>query len=165
MKVNVNFVQPFVDGTIETLKVQCSTDSKIGKMHLKEKDVESGEPIEIAGIIGLTSDSFSGSISLCFPKTTFLNLMTRMLGEPVTTINRDIEDGVGELVNIIFGFAKRQLNDGGHTLKKALPSIVRGGQIQTRYLTASPVVILPFETDIGAFHMEIAVQFETLKAA
>src|ERR1700744_6373713 len=104
--LDVNFVKPFVDGTIHTLEVQCHVTAKVGKPYIKGKS--GGEPpqIDIAGIIGITSPSFKGSISLCFPEKTFLGIMGKMLGETYTSITKDVEDGAGELTNIIFGAAK-----------------------------------------------------------
>lgn len=157
LNVDVKFIQPFVDGALETLKVQCGTQAKPGAPYLKSANPP-GYMVEIAGMIGVASDAFTGSLSLCFPKDTFIKVMERMLGEAVPDITPEIEDGAGELINIIFGFAKRQLNDRGYTIEKALPSIVRGAQISTRYLTSTPVVVMPFQTDIGLFHIEVAVQ-------
>ncbi len=43
--------------------------------------------------------------------------MGGMLGEEIKEINQDIQDGAGELLNIIFGFTKRVLNKKATKLK------------------------------------------------
>src|SRR5689334_8015212 len=100
LKVDVNFINPFIDGALETLKIQCSFSAKSGKPYLKGK----GPVIktDIAAVIGLTSASFNGSVAICFPEAIFLTIMERMLGEKHSTITKDLEDGACELLNIIF---------------------------------------------------------------
>jgi chemotaxis protein CheX len=152
-KLDVSFVNPFVQGAIETLKVQCSMEIKPGRPFVKGKGPEISS--DIAGVLGLTSQTFKGSIALVFPEKVFLAIMTNMLGEPQTAITKDLEDGAAELLNIIFGFAKRVLNDGGHTIEKALPSIVRGQGPDAKQLTPKTVIVLPFETPAGVFQIEV----------
>lgn len=152
--VDVNFLNPFIDGTIETLKLQCSVECSPGKPFKRQKD-GSGK-IDIAGVIGITSSVFSGSISLCFPATTFLGLMSNMLGEEYTEINTELEDGAGELLNIIFGFAKRVLNEKGYDLEKAIPTIVRGNSLTLKSLPGASTFVLPFESTSGQFYIEIS---------
>lgn len=156
--LDVNFVKPFVAGTMETLRVQCHVEVKVGKPFMRKAGQPEGLRIDIAGIIGITSSSFKGSIALCFPERTFLGIMGKMLGETYTSITPEVEDGAGELTNIIFGAAKRVLNDKGHDIQKALPSVIRGGGVQIRHLTPIPTVILPFETELGPFQIEVGIE-------
>lgn len=160
MSVDVNFFKPFVDGTLLTLKIQCSLEAKVGKPFYKQKS--SAKTFDITGIIGLTSNAFNGSIAICFPKAVFLTLMSNMLGEQYGEITPDLEDGAAELLNIIFGHAKRVLNGQNYSVQKAIPTIVRGDNIETRHLTSSPIVVLPFNTEKGEFHIEIALEPDPL---
>ena len=154
-KIDVNFVKPFIEGTVETLKVQCEMPIKVGRPYPKT-DAKALK-VDIAGLIGLTSTSFNGSIALCFRKQTFLNIMEAMLGEAFEEINEDVEDGAGELLNIIFGHAKRILNDKGYAIEKAIPSIISGDNINVQHLGKLPSVIVPFNSDAGVFYIEIAL--------
>ncbi len=161
LKLDVNFFKPFIDGTLHTLKVQCSLEAKPGKPFMKGK----GPSIdcEIAAVIGLTSTAFSGTIALCFTKPVFLALMNNMLGEKFEEITDDLQDGAAELLNIIFGHAKRVLNDQkSYDIQKAIPTILRGKNIQTKHLTSGFSIVLPFLTDAGEFHIEICTENKTL---
>ncbi len=155
--LDASFVDPFVSGAINTLKVQCSLEAKMGKLYLKDKKAEGAPKIDIAGIIGVTSKAFNGSIALCFPEKTFLGVMGKMLGETFETINKDLEDGAAELTNIIFGEAKRVLNEKGHTIQKALPSVATGWGLKINHLSQRPALIIPFETEVGSFHIEVGI--------
>jgi chemotaxis protein CheX len=156
LKLDSNFINTFIDGAAETLKVQCSVMVTPGKVYLKSK-TNSQLVIDIAGLIGITSTSFCGSIAISFPQKTFLGVMESMLGEKYTEITKDVEDGAGELINIIFGTAKRVLNEQGYVIKKALPSVVKGLGLQIRSVSMAAVLVVPFESTVGPFQIEISV--------
>jgi chemotaxis protein CheX len=159
-KFDVGFVNPFIDGAINTLKVQCSIDAKAKKLFVKGSAPQPA--VDIAGVIGITSEAFNGSIAICFPQATFLAVMGSLLGETFTTITKDVEDGAGELLNIIFGQAKVALNEKGYGISKAIPTIVSGQALQVRHLTHTPTIVVPFETSVGPFHIEIGVEGKSL---
>jgi chemotaxis protein CheX len=152
-KIDVNFINPFINGAIETFKVQCSISPKAGKPFVKG----TAPPIAIAivAVIELNSASFNGSISICFPEPVFLSIMEKMLGEAFPAITKDLEDGASELLNIIFGQAKKVLNERGLAIKKAIPSIIRDQNKLPKGTPESPILVLPFDIDTGTFHIEI----------
>src|SRR5262245_39596069 len=131
-QLDVSFFKPFVDGTLKTLKIQCNLEGSPGKPFIKGTQAQ--PEFEIAGVIGITSEKFSGNITLCFPGKVYLTLMSNMLGEQFTEINKDLQDGAAELLNIIFGSAKVVLNQQGHTIQKAIPTVIRGTALQTTYI-------------------------------
>lgn len=155
--MDVNFLNPFIDGALQTLKVQCNVEARPGKMFRKGTE-KSDVRVDIAGVIGITSDAFKGSISIGFPAATFLGIMGRMLGEKYEKITKDVEDGAGELLNIIFGAAKRVLNEKGYALQKAIPSVITGQGIEVHHITAAPTIVIPFETELGLFQIEIGIE-------
>src|SRR5271170_5183018 len=128
-QLDVRFFKPFVEGAINTLQTQCSLPVSSGKPFLKGQQPQ--PDFAIAGVIGITSASFNGTITLCFPEKVFLGAMSKMLGEEFTEITQGLQDGVAELLNIIFGQAKIVLNQQGHSIQKAIPTVVRGKNIST----------------------------------
>ncbi len=154
-KMDMEFLNPFLSATIKVLKIQAHTHAQPGKIYLKKPtDKLYGD---ISGIIGIVSDNFKGSVVISFPKNTFLKLMSRMLGEEVLTIDREIFDGAGEITNMIFGQAKVELNAKGFGIKTALPSVVSGENHSHSSTTRGPVMVVPFESDIGSFFVEIGL--------
>lgn len=151
--MDVEFITPFIDSTVEILSIQANTKAHAGKPKLKEPNQQS--EFDIVGVITLISNVFEGSITLCFKGEVFLKICSNMLGEEINEINNDIEDAAGELLNIIFGMAKAKLNDEkGYKIEKAIPTIIRGPGIRVKQ-TLGPTIILPFESDAGNFHIEI----------
>lgn len=152
--INVAFINPFVEGALTTLKVQCGVECKPGKPMPKD-EFKTQPPLAIAGVIGIASPTFRGSIAIAFPEKTFLGVIGKMLGETYTEITQDLEDGAGELLNIIYGHAKKVLNEQGHSIDKALPTVVRGEKLNIRHMSKNMAIVLPFETEMGLFIIEV----------
>ena len=152
-KINVDFINPFVEAAQKTLATQCNLQVRTGKPFLKGS--QPCAPIDIAGVIGLTAKEFSGSIALCFPKDTFLGAMEGMLGERYPEITDDLKDGAGELLNIIFGQSKIMLSERGYTIEKAIPTVVSGKALELQHMVAAPAIVLPFECERGGFYIEV----------
>lgn len=154
--LNTEFINPFLDSTMNVLKVQAGVEAKAGKIYLKNVD----EPLlgDVSGVIGIVSDDFTGAVVISFPEASFLKIMSGMLGEEYSELNQDILDGAGEITNIIFGQAKVILNEKGYGIKTALPSVVHGKDhtVSSHNLSGQSVVV-PFESNCGKFFVEICL--------
>lgn len=153
--LDTEFINPFLMATIHVLKVQALVESKAGKVYMKN----ASDPCigDISGVIGIVSDSFKGSVVVSFPEMTFLKIMSSMLGEEFTKVDREILDGAGELTNMIFGQAKIVLNEKGLGIKTAIPSVVSGKDHSLSSFTKGSVIVVPFESDAGKFFVEICL--------
>lgn len=153
--LDTEFVNPFLTATVHVLKVQAQIDARAGKVSVKKAtDQSSGD---VSGVIGIVSDSFDGSVVISFPEATFLKIMSNMLGETYTEMNREIIDGAGELTNMIFGQAKIVLNDKGYGIKTAIPTVISGKNHTLSAMTKGPIVVVPFESQAGNFFVEICL--------
>lgn len=153
--LNMEFINPFLAATLHVLKVQAQTEATAGQVYIrKASDQLVGD---ISGVIGIVSDTFTGSVMISFPEKTFLKVLSRMLGDEITKIDQDSSDGAGELTNMIFGQAKITLNEKGYGIKTAIPSVVTGKDHSLKGHTQGPVMVIPFETDIGKFFVEICL--------
>jgi chemotaxis protein CheX len=146
-------VDAFRTGTQVTMEVQAQVKVTAGVPYVKT--AQNKVVHDIAATMGLMSKSLTGAVALGFKEEIFLKIMSKMLGETFDGITTEVEDGCGELLNIIFGQAKKILNEKGHTFGKTLPSIFIGPSLRVRQLTPSPTIILPFESSEGLFHVEI----------
>lgn len=153
--LDTNFVNPFLDATLRVLKIQAGIDANAGKIYLKKTD----EKLlgDISGVIGIVSESFNGSVVISFPEKTFLAVMSGMLGEVYTEVNKDILDGAGEITNMIFGQAKVVLNDLGYGIKTAIPTVISGKDHSMSGITNGTTVVVPFQSTVGEFFAEICL--------
>lgn len=153
--LDTEFINPFLTATIHVLKVQAETDARPGPIHVKK--ATGSHSADISGIIGIISENFNGSVVISFPEATFLKIISKMLGEEYTKIDKDIIDGAGELTNMIFGQAKIVLNEKGYGIKTAIPSVISGKDHTPNSITKGPIVVVPFESTAGNFFVEICL--------
>jgi chemotaxis protein CheX len=113
---------------------------------------------DIAGVVGVMGPKIQGSFTLCMEKAVFLRIMSRMLNQECTDLSLEIEDGAAELVNIIFGQAKRVLNEVGYSIQMAIPTLVKGKSVTSNYFSKNPVIILPFSSSDGQFWIEFTYE-------
>ncbi|MCB9027058.1 MAG: chemotaxis protein CheX [Bdellovibrionaceae bacterium] len=157
-RVDAEFLKPFIEATQNTLETQVGVKLQAGKPFAKGKGEKLN--IDIAGVVNLSCPEFKGAIALCFASATFLNIYEKMVGEKHTSITEEVKDAAGEILNIIFGQAKTTLKNKGYGLSSVIPTVLTGSKLNVGFRTSSSAIILPFKTDLGEFHIEIAVDLD-----
>ena len=153
--LEVKFMNPFIDSTINVLKITTGTEAV-----KKEINISMGEAFkgDISAFYPIHSPIFEGFFCLSFPKATYLKIMSKMLYTDFTEINEDNRDGVGELCNQIFGNAKAYFNDKFKThIKMSTPSITVGDNHTIISVLKAPRLIVKFSTDCGHFFVEVSM--------
>lgn len=150
-KMDVKFINPFISATLEVLDIMANVKAEKDFIFIKEDNKALGD---ITGIIPINSPKVYGSMSISFTQEVFLNVMTSMLGEDVTEINDENQDGVAELCNQIFGNAKASLNDLGYHLDMTTPKVLHGQDHKVQHAAKGSVVGVYFNTDFGTFVIE-----------
>ncbi|MCL2182761.1 MAG: chemotaxis protein CheX [Chitinispirillia bacterium] len=149
--MNVQYINPFINATAACFKNMILTDAKQGAPTIKK---EPFPRYDISGIIGLSGGA-QGSISLCFPMKSALDIVSAMVGAPLTEAGVELADAVGEIANIIAGFAKRDL--AGLNLSISLPNVIISSHVLSG-LSGVPTIIVPFTCPLGPFAMEISLK-------
>jgi chemotaxis protein CheX len=80
-----------------------------------------------------------------------------MLGEEHTAIDKDIEDAVGEITNMISGNARKLLEAEGYTITAAIPTVVSGRDHKIKHVLGGASIIIPFEIDGEPFVVDISL--------
>lgn len=150
--MNVEYINPFLSATVNVIKTMAFTEIKPGKPYLKKEKSAVGD---VSGIIGLTGET-EGSLSVSFPEKLICTIVGNMFGETIEGINKDVEDAVGEITNMISGDARRELSEKGITLKAAIPSVVTGKNHTITHITSGPIIAIPFDADDGTFTVEVS---------
>ncbi len=150
--MNVDFVNPFINGLLNTLSMMAQTELRSGKPKLKDDELARGD---ISGVIGMVGPQIKGSLSITFEEPLALHVMQQMLGESVTELNADVTDMVGEITNMICGSAKNELSDKGYEFNMATPAVITGKNHTINHLVDGPKVILPFDCKHGRAFIEI----------
>lgn len=151
--MKVEIINPFVASTINVLKTMCSLDVKRGQIYLQRADAtHSG----LSGVIGLTGKA-KGAASLNIGDQTAIRITERFLGTEIDAVNADVVDCVGELVNMVAGSAKVQLQE--YQLSISLPSIIRGNDHIIQFPSQVSPVAIPFTSEVGDLLIQVGFVF------
>jgi chemotaxis protein CheX len=150
--MNVSYINPFISSTIDTFKTMLHADITPGKPRLKEDALPT---FDVSGVIGLSGDAL-GAIVLSFPKLAALKIVSALLGMPIKVIGPELTDGIGELANIISGYAKKGLAE--YHLSISLPNVIVGKNHTISAPTGVATVVVPFNSSFGEFVLEISLK-------
>ena len=152
--MNVEVFNPFITATLDVLRTMAGLDPNRGTPRLKGRDAVS---YDVSGVIGLTGQ-VQGFVTLSFRESAALHVVSSFLGEPVTSVDEQVKDAVGELTNIVAGGAKRALADSGYNLTISIPSVVVGHNHSISRPKEIPCFEIPFETEAGPFSVELCLK-------
>lgn len=156
LKVDAEFLSPFIKGTMTTFETQAGLKLDPGKPFAKKEADPKGT--DIAGVINLNSSDFTGAIALCFTASTFLKIYEGLVGEKHESVNEEVQDAAGELLNILYGLAKTEMKEMGYDVHMAIPTILVGEKIRISYQCKCPILVIPFASAAGSFHLEIVIE-------
>lgn len=152
--MDVKFINPFLQGTLEVLKKMALIEPRPGKAYLKESSIAGGD---VSGIIGFTGDVV-GTLAISFSEACICNICSRMRGELYSVVNQDVFDAVDEITNMVSGVARTYMEKDGMALYTALPSVVYGKNHTINHIINSPGIVIPFSTDQGAFVVDVCIK-------
>lgn len=144
---------PFVRATISTFSTMLGITPELVNA---SRDASPLEQNDVCGIMGLSGDAV-GMCSIAFSEKVALKSMGMFLGEEMTTINEDIYDAVGEILNIVAGAAKAEYTE--LKIMISLPSIMHGEKVFLSLPKNAPVVTLNFKLpDIGEMILVVSMK-------
>ena len=147
--MQVDAVNPLISGLIETFKKMLKIDLTVGKLDVVEKKEFS---CKLNAIVAY-NDGATGIVCLGFGTKTAAAVVTAFLQKDVHDDLNMVKDGIGELVSIITGYAKKDLM--GKKMELGLPEI-RGEEDPCPY-EFLPVVVVPFSFNDFKFQMDISM--------
>ncbi len=154
--LDVEFINPFIEATLSVLQITAGVQAEKKGVSLRTASQTSSG--DISSIIAMNSQKYLGSMAISFDEKCFLAIVNNMLGENYNTINAENQDAASELCNQIFGSAKKVLNEKGHSIQPALPTIITGKSHHIKHTAAGPVVRVQFLTPFGPFTIEAVTE-------
>lgn len=153
---DLELVSPFIMAAVETFRVQYS-------LELTHRDpYQRGEQLGVARDLVATFGVFSGAasvaVSFCFPEATYQGLLKKMAGDPNRDYKDAIENGIRELVNVIFGKVKKFTSADGNGVHRSIPTMVSGTGLKVWYLSPAVPVVIPFSLPDGDFEIELTLE-------
>jgi len=162
MEMNVEYINPFINSTMNALTTMAFVTPVRGKPYLKSETDQT--KVDISAIIGLAGEA-SGWVALAFPRAAAMKIASNMLGEQKLSLDSDVRDAVGEIVNMIAGGAKGDFSQKGLSFKIAIPTVVIGDSHILSQKKDVPCIVIPFTIDEGEFFIEVCLKAEKLQSA
>lgn len=149
---SASFLNIFIEATMATVKemASCEEITHSAPSLLDYEKIQNG--IAIRGKLAITSPHFTGSFFISFPEKTYVKMCTKILYEEVTKIDKDNEDLVSELCNIVYGKSKVLIGKLDMKMGMVIPTYNRDEKIKSN----SSVLIVRFETEMGEFYVKVA---------
>jgi CheY-specific phosphatase CheX len=113
----------FQDAIQETFSKMLGTSVEFTLIDVQKERVSD---LDVLSVIGLKSSDYTGSASIGFSSLTFLNILEKLLGEKATELTSENCDASGELLNIIYCSARKNINEKNLNFESAIPSTVIG---------------------------------------
>jgi chemotaxis protein CheX len=150
------YIQPFIDVCSNVFKEFVGVDLKTGRPYFADK--ETIYEWDISSVIGLTGEA-KGAVVVSMKKTLVLRLTEMLTNSKHTEIDDDVVDAIGEIVNIIAGNVKKNLEE-AFRLVISLPTIIQGKGHQIKWSNAQArIICIPFEVFDGeSFCLSIAIE-------
>ena len=98
----------------------------------------------------------SGSVSLCFSKQVAVRVASKFAGQELSIYETELlADALGELTNMVAGQSKAKLAEAN--ISVSLPRVILGDQHRMLESRSSPVLVLPCDSALGRFSMEVTM--------
>lgn len=158
--MDARYINPFVASVKNVFQMMASLEIKVGKPFIVRPHGEPGA--DVSAVIGLSGDAV-GCVVLTFGSEAASRLAGRFAGVEMTLDHPDFSDAIGELANMVVGHAKAKLD--GLNVSISLPSVVIGREHVVSQSRITPRLALPCSSELGSFHVEVAMEIEKPAAA
>lgn len=150
--MKAKYINPFLAASMNLFKEHLGIEVRSLNPFVR-KDPTTLE--EVSGIIGLAGET-TGAVVLSFSRTTAMNIVSVFSGRSYTALTNEVLDGVGELVNIIAGNAKKDLLD--FRISISLPGVIVGPATRIHWPEGIPVITIPFDSNLGSLSVNVSLK-------
>jgi chemotaxis protein CheX len=150
----MEYLTPFISSTKDVFSTMASMDVDFKQVYFQSAHRLLGD---ISGVIGLSGEA-EGSVVVTFYWELAQQVISRIMGVTPNEIGPELlNDGVGEIINMISGSAKRYLADTPFYFQLSLPTVVLGWQHEIGHPENSTVAVLLFDVEDKSFAVQISL--------
>jgi len=158
MEQITTYIEPFVEVTLNTFKEFVGTEIVPKNPHFldPEKDFE----WDVSSVIGL-SGAVRGAVIISMKTNLAIELTDILTGTNHTTIDADVIDAVGEIVNIIAGNFKPKVPN-GDKIVISIPTIIKGKEHSIAWPSKQTrILCIPYKVfENDTFHLLVAIELD-----
>jgi chemotaxis protein CheX len=150
--MKAQYINPFIKASMNLFRDYLGVNVTHGSPFIN-KEVEQLQ--DVSAIIGLAGETV-GAVVLSFDRETAIQIVSIFATVEFKALTSDVLDGVGELVNILVGNAKKDLAD--TRIDISLPGVITGKQYKINWPKGVPVITIPFESGLGKFTVNVSMR-------
>ena len=153
-KLKKEFLKPFVEGVITTLSTMAGLSPQIKEVKIVQTDKFSGD---VSAVMGVGGDNGEGFVGVSFAADLATMVVSKILNMDAADLeDGDINDGVGELINMIAGSAKNALLGTPYKFQAGLPNVITGKGHEVGYPKNAECWTATMEIEGQEFYLHVA---------
>jgi chemotaxis protein CheX len=151
--MNVKFLNPFVESAFEVLQAEAGVQSTRGDLGLEKEPYITEDVTVIISLVGRVD----GNVFYSMTQQTAIQLVSRVMGEPLEKFDVLAQSGIAELGNVITGRASVKLAAAGYEATISPPTLLlgKGATISTLDF---PRLIVPMIGEWGQITIHLALR-------
>jgi CheY-specific phosphatase CheX len=153
--INPDHVNAFIASAIKAVETLAQVPIERGVPYVKSP--KSHRDYDVSGGVGLTGQ-IAGLVTMNFTRPVICSLVTKMLGEPVTSITQSVRDAVGRMLTTMAESARQQMAQANKEFTVSQPMVTAGRHQSLNYPLGVPCIVVPLKTAPGEFTIEVAVR-------
>jgi len=149
------YIQPFIKTCTSVFHDFVNLEPEAKMPYFLEKDKT--EDWDVSAVIGLTGEA-RGAVVISMKQDFAIKLTSVLTGNTYKTMDSEVIDAIGELVNIIAGNVKQELED-TFRLIISLPTIITGKEHRVNWPEGQArVICIPFSVGADSFNLSVALE-------
>lgn len=151
--MNVKFLNPFIEAAFEVLKAEAGVNPARGPLGLEQNEYKTDDITVILALVG----AVEGTVYYGMSNDTAMLLVSKMIGENITSFNSLAQSGIAELGNVITGRASVKLSVAGYEATISPPTLLLGKDATISTLDFARIVV-PVMFDGAQINIHLALR-------
>lgn len=151
--MNVKFLNPFIEAAFEVLKAEAGISAERGNLGLEQNEYKTDDITVILALVG----TVEGTVYFGLSNETAMLLVSKMIGENITSFNSLAQSGIAELGNVITGRASVKLSVAGYEATISPPTLLLGKGATISTLDFARIVV-PVIFDGTSMNIHLALR-------
>jgi chemotaxis protein CheX len=154
MKMNVEYINPFIEASQLVIKQVANLDVKLGKIFIKDSPYDSDSVVIIIGITG----KIRGQVIFTMSRKVALMIASSMMGGmEVSDLDEIAKSAISEMTNMILGNTATILFNRGIQIDITPPSLLLGNSMQISSNKMKTVCIPLTLADGEVFEIDVSI--------
>lgn len=151
-RMDIVMTHALLESLFTIFSTMVNLEIQPGVPEAKQGNIAKGE---VSSLIGMQAANASGSVALTLTLPTIREISRNLMGQEISTADKEAADLAGELINMLVGGAKRILSERGHDFDMQRPQLLTGEGHEIVHHHPGQTVLLPVKIGQDAFYLEL----------